>query len=87
MISKAFLKRLQFFEKSYSRPPEVSWMLEGLDLSPIIVESANWLDCPFVKKEGHKPVFQLGKAKVPNLKNFSMITFQECWDVIKENLL
>lgn len=62
-------------------------MLEGLDLSPILVESANWLDCPFVKKEGHKPVFQLGKAKVPNLKNFSIITFQECWDVIKENLL
>ncbi|RVW24881.1 putative mitochondrial protein [Vitis vinifera] len=39
------------FGKLFSKPSGGSWRLEGLDWSPISIESAFWLDCPFSKEE------------------------------------
>lgn len=32
-------------------------------------------------------IFQMGKDKAPNLDDFSITFYQECWDIIKEDLL
>ena len=71
---------LNFFRKLYSKPLGVSW-------SPIAREGADWLDHPFTKEEVRLVVFQLNKEKAPDLDGFTIAVYQECWDVIKEDLM
>ncbi|KAJ9678294.1 hypothetical protein PVL29_020454 [Vitis rotundifolia] len=67
---------LLYFEKLYSGPAGESWRVEGLDWSPISEE-----------KEIHKAIFQLDRDKAPGPDGFIMAVFQDCWDVIKEDLV
>ena len=50
------------------------------------MESANWLDYPFVEKEVRKVVFSLNKEKALKSYNFYLVMFQECWHMDKEDL-
>ena len=78
---------LLYFEKLYSSPTGESWRVEGLDWSPISEESASRLDSPFTKEEIYKAIFQLDRDKVSGSDGFTIAVFQDCWDVIKEDLV
>ncbi|RVW71406.1 Uridylate kinase [Vitis vinifera] len=64
-----------------------SWRVEGLDWVPISRESAAWLDRPFIEEEVRLTVFQLNKEKAPGPDGFTIAVYQDCWNVIKENLM
>ncbi|RVW16109.1 Transposon TX1 uncharacterized 149 kDa protein [Vitis vinifera] len=64
-----------------------SWGVEGLDWSPISEESALRLESPFTEEEISKAIFQLDRNKAPGPDGFTIAVFQECWDVIKEDLV
>ncbi|RVX05720.1 Transposon TX1 uncharacterized 149 kDa protein [Vitis vinifera] len=78
---------LHYFEKLYTNPTGESWGVEGLDWSPISEESALRLDSPFTEEEISKAIFQLDRDKAPRPDGFTIAVFQECWDVIKEDLV
>ena len=78
---------LLYFEKLYSGPIGESWRVEGLDWFPIFEESASRLDSPFTEEEIYKAIFQLDRDKAPGPDDFTIEVFQDCWDVIKEDLV
>ncbi|KAL6343073.1 hypothetical protein AAG906_017885 [Vitis piasezkii] len=78
---------LLYFEKLYASPTRESWGVEGLDWSPISEESALRLDSPFTEEEISKAIFQLDRDKAPGPDGFTIAVFQDCWDVIKEDLV
>ena len=45
------------------------------------------MDRPFLEKEVHYAAFQLNRDKAPGPDGFTMALYQECWDVIKEDLM
>ena len=57
-IENIFEEIVYFFGNLYSKPPDVSWMIERMDWSPIATKSAIWLDRHFLKEEVHNVVFQ-----------------------------
>ena len=78
---------LRYFEKLYSSPSGESWRVEDLDWSLISGESASRLDSPFTEEEISKAIFQLDNYKAPGPDDFTIAVFQDCWDVIKEDLV
>ena len=78
---------VNFFGKLYSKPECASWRVEGLDWIPISRESAIWLDKPFFEEEVRLAVFQLNKEKTFGPDGFTIAVYQDCWNVIKENLM
>ena len=41
----------------------------------------------FTEEEISKAIFQLNKDKAPRPDGFTIAVFQDCWDVIKEDLV
>ena len=78
---------LLYYVKLYSSPLGESLKVEGLDWSPISKESASRLDSSFIEEEISKAIFQLDRDKVPGSDGFTIAMFQDCWDVIKEDLV
>ena len=78
---------LLYFEKLYANPIGESWSIEGLDWSPISEESAISLVAPFTEEEISKALFQMDRDKAPGPDGFTIAVFQDCWDVIKEDLV
>ncbi|WKA03336.1 hypothetical protein VitviT2T_021451 [Vitis vinifera] len=78
---------LHYFEKLYTNPTGESWGVEGLDWSTISEENALRLDSPFTEEEISKAIFQLDRDKALGPDGFTIAVFQECWDVIKEDLV
>ena len=78
---------LRYFEKLYTSPSGESWRVEGLDWSPISSESASRLESPFTEEEISKAIFQLDRDKAPGPDDFTIAVFQDCWEVIKEDLV
>ena len=75
------------FRKLFSKPSGGSPRIEGLDCSPISAKSAEWLDHPFLEEEIHIVVLHLNKEKVPGPDGFTIGFYQECWEMIKDDLL
>ncbi|RVW28020.1 Polycomb group protein EMBRYONIC FLOWER 2 [Vitis vinifera] len=50
-------------------------------------ESASRLDSPFTEKEIYKAIFQLDRDKAPGPDGSTIAVFQDCWNVIKEDLV
>ncbi|RVX05595.1 Transposon TX1 uncharacterized 149 kDa protein [Vitis vinifera] len=78
---------LTLLEKLYTNPTGESWGVEGLDWSTISEENALRLDSPFTEEEISKAIFQLDRDKALGPDGFTIAVFQECWDVIKEDLV
>ena len=78
---------LRYFEKLYVSPLGESWRVEGLDWSPISGESVSRLKSPFTEEEISKAIFQLDRDKTPEPDGFTIAVFQDCWEVIKEDLV
>lgn len=60
---------------------------EDLEWCPISPEKACSLERPFEEEEIRKAVFALGKDKTPGPDGFSLAFFQDCWDIVKPDLL
>ncbi|RVW33251.1 hypothetical protein CK203_105678 [Vitis vinifera] len=78
---------LKYFEKLYASPSGESWRVEGLDWSLISSESASRLESPFTEKEISMPFFSWIGIRHQGLDGFTIAVFQDCWDVIKEDLV
>ncbi|RVW51835.1 putative ribonuclease H protein [Vitis vinifera] len=78
---------LLYFKKLYSSPPGESWRVEGIDWSPISEESASRLDSLFSEVEIYNVIFQLNRDKASGPDGFTIAMFQDCWDVIKDDLV
>ncbi|RVW70916.1 Transposon TX1 uncharacterized 149 kDa protein [Vitis vinifera] len=78
---------LRYFEKLYASPSGEPWRVEGLDWSPIFGESASRLESPFTEKEIFKAIFQMDRDKAPGPDGFTIAVFQDCWEVIKKDLV
>ena len=50
-------------------------------------ECASRLDSPFTEEKISKVIFQLDRDKAPGPDGFTIAMFQDCWDVIKEDLV
>ncbi|WKA03651.1 hypothetical protein VitviT2T_021750 [Vitis vinifera] len=78
---------LHYFKKLYLSHPGESWRVEGIDWSPISEKSASKLDSPFFEVEIYNAIFQLDRNKAPGPDGFTIAVFQDCWDVIKDDLV
>ena len=78
---------LLFYEKLYSSPLGESWKVEGLDWSLISKESASRLDSLFTEEEISRVIFQLDRDEALGPYGFTITVFQDCCDVIKEDLV
>ena len=78
---------LLYFKMLYSSPPGESWRVEGIDWSVISEESASRLDSPFFEVEIYNAIFQLDRDKATGLDGFTIAVLQDCWDVIKDDLV
>ena len=45
------------------------------------------MDSHFTEEGISKAIFQLGRDKKPGHDGFTIAVFQDCWDVIKEDLV
>ena len=45
------------------------------------------MDSLFTEEEISKAIFQLDRDKVPEPNGFTIVVFQDCWDVIKKGLV
>ena len=50
-------------------------------------ECASRLNSPFTEEKISKVIFQLDRDKAPGPDGFTIAMFQDCWDVIKEDLV
>ncbi|RVW84726.1 Transposon TX1 uncharacterized 149 kDa protein [Vitis vinifera] len=50
-------------------------------------KSVSRLESPFTKEEISKAIFQMDRDKAPGPDGFTIAVFQDCWDVIKEDLV
>ena len=78
---------LLYFEKLYSGPIGESCRVEGLDWSPIFEESVSRLNSLFTEEEISRTIFQLDRDKASIPDDFTIVVFQDCWDVIKDDLV
>ncbi|CAL9004761.1 unnamed protein product [Prunus brigantina] len=81
------LEIINFFKKLYSSNEEAGWCLVGLIWNAISGEEAVWLERPFEEEEVKRAVFDCGTDKSPGPDGFSMLLFQSCWDILKEDLM
>ena len=65
------------FGKLFSKPSGGSWRIEGLDWSPISIESVEWLDYLFSKEEIHNVMFYLNMEKATRPNGFTIRFYQE----------
>lgn len=61
--------------------------VENLFTSTILGDLAMEIERPFSEEEIHNTVFGMDDSKAPAPNGFSMLFFQECWDMIKEDLI
>jgi hypothetical protein len=61
--------------------------LDGLAFNSLVVEEASWLELPFQERKVLEVVKGMNKDKAPGPDGFSMAFFQDCWDVIKTDIM
>jgi hypothetical protein len=61
--------------------------LDELDFDSIDAAEASSLETPFEEREVLKVVKGMNRDKAPGPDGFSMAFFQDCWDVIKSDIM
>jgi hypothetical protein len=70
-------------EDGYRRP-----FLDGIQFSTIFAEDTEWLEHhPFEKNEIVNAVQGCNKDKAPGPDGFSLAFFQQCWDIVHNDIL
>jgi len=65
----------------------LSLKLDSLSILSINADERNWLERDFEENVLWEVVRDLNGDKAPGLDGFSMAFFQECWEVVKEDIL
>ena len=78
---------IQFYTNLYTE--ESGWRptLDGLEFSMITAEEAHWLKRPFDEKEVGGVIKLFNRDKAPGLDGFPMAFFQNCWDIIRSDIM
>jgi hypothetical protein len=61
--------------------------VDGLPFDSIGEAEANWLEREFDEREVLEVVKAMNGVRVPSIDGYSMVFFQACWDVLKENIM
>lgn len=72
-----------FFTRPYTWRPR----LDNLAFDSLDAVKASSLELPFEEKVVLEVVKGLNRDKAPGLNGFIIALFQDCWDVIKTNLM
>ncbi|KAM0963163.1 hypothetical protein ACFX2A_022668 [Malus domestica] len=78
---------VKFFKSLFSSNEEACWGLEGINWAPISELEANWIERPFEEAEVQRAVFDCGKDKSPGPDGYSLQMIQQCWDILKANIM
>ena len=71
-----------YVETDYGRP-----FLDGMQFSVISAEDAMWLERPFDEEEITGVVQGFNGDKAPGPNGFSLAFFQQCWSVVRDEVL
>ena len=77
---------VSFYEGLLREDREITWSLQGLQWGSISQEKADWLEKRFDLEEIKKAVFSCDRDKSPGSDGYTMAFFQDCWDIVKEDL-
>jgi len=78
---------VQFYDSLFSKHHNWRSRLDNLTFDSLEVEKASWIELPFEEREVLKVVKGMNRDKAPCSDGFSMAFFQDCWDVIKYDLM
>jgi hypothetical protein len=77
----AFYEHL-YMETGYSRP-----LMDGMQFFTISDKDAAWLECSFDEEEIAGVVQGFNGNKAPSSDGFSLAFFQQCWSVVRDEVL
>ena len=80
-------KITRFYKALYSEENQSRPFLEGLDWCAISHEKAAFLERPSEEEEIRRAIWCMDKDKAPSPDGFTTGFFQDCWDVIKADLM
>ena len=78
---------VQFYKTLFSEQYNWRPRLDDLAFNSLDEEEASRLELPFEEREVLKVVKGMNRAKAPGPDGFSMAFFQDCWDVIKIDIM
>jgi hypothetical protein len=78
---------VNYYKSLFSEP--LSWRprLDNLEFDRLNGEEAASLEYPFEEKEVREVIKGMDRDKAPGPDGFSMAFFQDCWEVIKEDVM
>jgi hypothetical protein len=78
---------VNFYESMFAE--SMSWRprLDDLAFDSISAVEASSLEAPFLEKEIKDVIFEMDGNKAPGPDGFSMVFFQACWGVLKEDIM
>jgi hypothetical protein len=78
---------VNFYESLFSEP--LSWrpQLDNLEFDMLNGEEASSLENPFEEREVREVIIGMYRDKAPGSDGFSMALFQDCWKVVKGDLM
>lgn len=62
-------------------------VIENFFEGGLLRDQVNELEKPFGEEEVKNVIFAMDGSKAPGPKGFSMHFYQECWDIIKNDLI
>uniref|UniRef100_A0A2N9HT72 Reverse transcriptase zinc-binding domain-containing protein n=1 Tax=Fagus sylvatica TaxID=28930 RepID=A0A2N9HT72_FAGSY len=77
----------QFYEQLYKENGYRRPMLDGIQFTSISEEEAAWLDRPFEESEIVHVVQGCNGDQAPSPDGFSLAFFQQCWGVVRNDML
>jgi hypothetical protein len=76
-----------FYESLFTEPYTWRPRLDNLDFDSLDAIEASSLELPFEEKEVLEVVKGMNRDKAPGPDGFTLVFFQDCWDVIKTDLM
>lgn len=77
---------IDFFRNLFCGGNQHRPVLEGLDMPKLDNENMKMLEGNFSMEEIRDATFSFSKEKAPGIDGFSIDFFQDCWEIIKDDL-
>lgn len=71
------------YKKEGGKTPRI----HNLFFTRIEEEAVSNLEKPFSAEEVRNSIMSMKKDKSPGLDGFSMLSFEECWDIVEKDLM
>ena len=85
--TKRLKEIMSFYNTLFKEHNEITWSLQGLRWDAITREKAEWLERKFEVEEIREAVFSCDRDKSPRSDRYTMAFYQDCWDIISEDLV